>query len=410
MRALLEYLAWFAGRDAEMPGLVERWCAFRTGSFDRASLRAFADTLVSDFSLLQAEFKRHDLPPWQTWDEDGKPIAMELGPALVWRKHPEAEIQVLLAIHTDVVYAEHEKTAADLKIFRDGEWLVAPGAADAKGGIALVREALLCLEASPFAGRLGWTLVLNPDEEIGSPGSGGLLKSLAAHGDFALLFEPCLPDGSLVGERKGSGNFLLRMTGRAAHAGREPEKGRNAIHALTASLQRIIALQDRSRGLTVNVGRISGGGSVNRVPDQAMAWVNFRIAQASQQAVLSDRLREETERWRTEEGYALHVHGGFTAPPKAFTGATAEVMKQVLACAEALNLDVAVKASGGVCDGNRLAADGLPNVDTLGPCGEGLHGAGERLHLPSLTERAKLTALVLLSAASGLWKPPAKKV
>jgi glutamate carboxypeptidase len=315
-------------------------------------------------------------------------------------------LQVMLVVHTDVVYAESEIDNDSLSIRWEGLWLHAPGAADAKGGIAVIRETLLALEASPWAEKIGWRVILNPDEEIGSPGSSELLRREAAECDFALLFEPSLPDGALVGQRKGSGNFVLHMAGRAAHAGRNPEAGRNAIHALAEVVTALASLAKPEAGLTVNVGSIAGGGSVNRVPDSATAQVNIRVTQVEQQSEVLRYLDELKAKWGKREGFALQWRGGFTAPPKLMADGTETVMRQVLSCAQALGMDLVVRPSGGVCDGNRLAAAGLPNVDTLGPRGEGLHGAGEKLFLPSLVERARLATLVLLTAASGNWRPP----
>lgn len=399
MRDLLPYLEVLTGRQEKTQGDIAAWCGFRTGSFDSDSLNQFAQRLKADFSELGAASERVNLTPVEMRNEEGKPYLCPLGPALVLRKHTEAKRQVLLAIHTDVVYAEGEKTAADIGVRQDGDWLHAPGAADAKGGIAVLREALFALECSPYATQIGWRVVLNPDEEIGSPGSTALLRREAEACQAGFLFEPSLPDGSLVGERKGSGNFTLILRGRAAHAGRNPEAGRNAIHAMAEVVMALCAMHDAKSGLTVNVGRISGGGSVNRVPDMAMASVNVRVRSVEQQNTVRETLQSLEQNLAAREGYALEVHGDFTAPPKPCIGGTAALLRLAQSCGRALDMDLAIRPSGGVCDGNRLAASGLPNVDTLGPVGEGLHGAGEKLYLPSVLQRARLTALMLMQWA-----------
>jgi glutamate carboxypeptidase len=399
MRDLLRHLDVLSGREAKMHHDIAEWCAYRTGSYDVEALNQFATRLTADFSELEAECEIAALPPHSHAHHQSKSLGHSLGPALVWRKRPEAAHQVLLAIHTDVVYSEHEKTSADLVVQREGDWLHAPGSADAKGGIAVLREALVAFEHSPFASDLGWRIVLNPDEEIGSPGSSDLLRREAQGCHAGLLFEPSLPDGSLVGERKGSGNFTMVMRGRAAHAGRNPEAGRNAIHAMAEVVMTLMSLQDAASGLTVNVGQIAGGGSVNRVPDLATIQVNFRVRDGGQQEKIQDALRALGETFTKREGYQLEILGGFTAPPKPCLGGTAHLLQCAQLCGQALGLDLAIKPSGGVCDGNRLAAAGLPNVDTLGPTGDGLHGAGERLFLPSVLQRARLTALILMHLA-----------
>jgi glutamate carboxypeptidase len=399
MLDLLRHLPDFRAREVPVLERLQAWCSFRTGSFDVAALEALAKVLQRDFSDLGATFRQESLEPVLRLDGSGRQEFRDLGPCLFWEKHPSAARQILLAIHTDVVYADSEKTAEDLRWVRDGEWLHAAGCADAKGGIAIIHEALLALEQSPLAGQLGWKIILNPDEEIGSPGSSEGLQRAAKKCHMGLLFEPSLPDGALVGARKGSGNFTVAVHGKAAHAGRNPQEGRNAIVALATWLGEWAELPVRFPGMTVNVGRIQGGGSVNRVPDFAMAEINVRVETDGQVEGFAGWRKQQEERWSQREGYRCEWFGGFSAPPKPWEGATRKWMQCVQECGHLLGMDLKVKSSGGVCDGNRLAAAGLPNVDTLGPVGDGLHGAGEKMLLPSLFQRMRLTCLILMRLA-----------
>ena len=148
--------------------------------------------------------------------------------------------------------------------------------------------ALKALEASPLAGKIGWEVLLNADEEIGSPGSIGVIKQIAARCDLGLLYEPALPDGTLVSWRKGSGNFSFVVRGKAAHAGREFEKGRNAIVAASRLIDEIANLNTDPE-VTYNAGRISGGGPLNVVPDLAIGRVNVRVKTVEQQAEIAAR-------------------------------------------------------------------------------------------------------------------------
>ena len=228
----------------------------------------------------------------------------------------------------------------------------------------------------------------------------------AKRNHLGLLFEPALPDGSLVGERKGSGNFAVVVRGRSAHAGRNPQDGRSAI---VAAAQIIQALSDLPRqpggaGLTLNVGQVEGGGALNMVPDLAIARFNVRIpAGGVSQGTVHEHLDRVIAGFN-RDGIVVELHGGITSPPTppASPGSpTALLRQQIAACGKELGLDLNFRPTGGTCDGNRLAAAGLPCVDSLGARGDAIHSPEEFLWLDSLAERAKLTALLLMKLASG---------
>ena len=151
-----------------------------------------------------------------------------------------------------------------------------PGVADMKGGLLVMLTALQALELSPNATNLGWEVLINADEEIGSIGSAPLLHDSALRNHLGLIYEPSMPDGTLAGARKGSGNFSLLIRGKAAHAGREHHLGRNAIAALATAMTALDNLNQHSDNITVNLGRIVGGGAVNVVPDLAICHFNVR--------------------------------------------------------------------------------------------------------------------------------------
>jgi glutamate carboxypeptidase len=279
--------------------------------------------------------------------------------------------------------------------------LKGPGVMDAKGGIVIMLKALEALERSPFKDQLGWTVLINPDEEIGSPGSRDLLQQLARQSHLGLVFEPCLPNGDLVGERKGSANFTLVIRGKAAHAGRDIHLGRNAIEVMAECILKIRALQSQRPGLTVNIGIVEGGRALNVVPDIAIARFNIRIEKQEDEAHVWVGLKSILKEFEKKDGIFLELHGGFFSPPKMIEGKTRVLFEEVKKCANELGLKLDWQPSGGVCDGNRLAAAGLPNVDTLGPRGGGMHSSHEYLDVNSLTERTKLAALVLMKFATG---------
>jgi len=254
---------------------------------------------------------------------------------------------------------------------------------------------------SPHKDQLGWEVLINADEEIGSFGSRHYLVDSAKKADIGLVYEPSLPDGTLAGPRKGSGNFTLVITGRAAHAGREHHLGRNAIAALSRAVIAIDALTGGRPELTVNIGRIDGGGALNVVPDLAICRFNVRIKETEDQTWLLSAIENIVERANSEEGYTAKLHGGFSRPPKPMTPSLQHLFDLLQACGSELNIPIHYKPTGGCCDGNNLAAAGLPNIDTLGVRGANIHSDKEFIITDSLTERAKLSALILHKLASG---------
>jgi glutamate carboxypeptidase len=396
---LSDQLRWLDTQHARLCGLVTQWAEINSGSHHLEGLHRCTQAVARPFAGLGGEMRWIDLAAHSVVDDAGRLVQHPLGQALRITMRPEAERRVLLAIHVDTVYGADDPFQQVVQL--DPNTVRGPGVVDAKGGLAIMLAALEAFERSSVASRIGWTVLINPDEELGSPGSGHLFESLAKDHAMGLLFEPALPDGSLVGARKGSGSFTAVMNGRAAHAGRDPHLGRNAIHALAEFVVRLNDLNAPGAGVTVNVGRIEGGGAVNVVPDRALCRFNVRVVSAADQRNVEARLVALANEFDAREGYRLTIHGAFTAPPKPLNGPTLQVLDHVARCGRELGLDLRWRDSGGTCDGNRLAAAGLPNVDSLGPRGGALHSPNEFLLLDSLTERAKLTALLLMKLAAG---------
>ncbi|MEL7087501.1 MAG: M20/M25/M40 family metallo-hydrolase, partial [Planctomycetota bacterium] len=243
--------------------------------------------------------------------------------------------------------------------------------------------------------RPGWEVVLNPDEEVGSPSSTGLLHEAAGRADVGLVFEPTLPDGTLIHARKGSGNFTVVVRGRAAHAGRDIQSGRNAVHALSRLFVALEKLNASERGVTLNLGKVSGGGPSNIVPELAVGWFNVRAAEADGMSGVRRGIERAVAATHRLDGIAAELHGRVTSPPKPLDPRTQTLLDRVFDAGSSLGLTMQSASSGGVCDGNKLAAAGLPTIDTLGPRGGHIHSDREYLLLDSLVERARLTLLLL---------------
>ena len=392
-------LATLDGARAAMLARVLDWSAQNSGSRNLPGLAVVADRLAAAFAPLGANIALRDAAPVTAIDATGVEVPLAHGRNLHIVCRPDAPLRVLLTGHMDTVFAVDHQFQACRWI--DADTLNGPGTADMKAGIAVMLAALTAFEASPFAGQLGWEVIINSDEEVSSSGSAALLDEAARRCHLGLTYEPALPDGTLAGARKGSGNFSAAVTGRAAHAGREPEKGRNAILAAADLALRLKALT--ADDLSVNPAKIDGGGPNNIVPDSAVLRWNMRpstlAAQARAEAAIAALIAEITA---THE-VSIHVHGRFARPPKPLDANQQRLFDLVKDCGAAIGLPIGWRDTGGVCDGNNLAATGLAVVDTLGPRGGSIHSADEFLCVDSLEERAKLSALILMRVAQAGW-------
>lgn len=382
--------------DAPMLAQVERWAAINSGTTNLAGLKLIASELADAFSGLPGTVSLIDPDPVETIDVKGNVNSIQRGQNLRVIVRPEAPLRVLLTGHMDTVFAaDHPFQAA---CWREEGVLNGPGTADMKGGIAVMLAALKAVEASKLAPQLGYDVLLNSDEETGSHGSSRIIAELARNKAVALTYEPALPDGTLAGARPGSGNFSITVHGTAAHAGRNPEEGRNALLAAADLSLRLAAL--RHDGLKVNPARIDGGGPNNIVPDLAILRVNMRPATPDARDASLPSLQQIIAQIEAEHGVHIHVHGGFNRPPKPLDDRTKKLFHLVQHCGQDLGLDISWRPTGGVCDGNNIAACGVPVVDTMGPRGGAIHSDEEFLIVDSLAERAQLSALTLMRLAA----------
>jgi len=370
-----------------------------SGSYHAAGVNRVAARVEELFAPLGAAAERLSLPPHRVTSDRGEAVEHAVGRAVRLRQRPDAPLKIFLAGHMDTVFgAQHPFQSARIV---DDDTLNGPGVADLKGGLLVMLLALSALERSPWKERIGWEVLFNPDEEIGSEGSAPLFKEAAQRSALGLVFEPSFPDGNLAGARKGSGNFDVIVRGRAAHAGRDPQLGRNAIRAAADCVNALDALNGRREGLTLNVGYVHGGGATNIVPDLCVLKFNVRTAIPDDERWLQQELDGILAAAQKREGIRLDVRGHFTRGPKVMTPAIERLAGMIGDCGRALGLKLEFRPTGGCCDGNNLAAAGLPNIDNLGVVGGEIHSDREFMRLSSLGERAQLSALLLMRLASG---------
>jgi glutamate carboxypeptidase len=382
----------------DMLDQVLAWSAINSGSRNLGGLERMADVLVDAFAALPGILRLDNPAPVEAVDAAGRTARIEHGRHLHLTVRPTAPMQLLLTGHMDTVYAADHP-------FQETRWLEdgvlnGPGVADMKGGLSVMLAALKAVEASPDADGLGYEVVINSDEEVGSPASAALLASAAQGKRAALIYEPAaLPDGTLAGARPGSGNFAFVVRGRSAHAGRNPEDGRNALTAAADLALRLEAL--RRDGLSVNPSRIEGGGPSNVVPDLAILRVNLRPRTPEMEDEAKAAIAVALAGVAAERDVRIESSGGFGRPPKPLTPTAEKLFGLVRQAGADLGQQIGWQPSGGVCDGNNIAACGVPVVDTMGVRGGKIHSPEEYLIVDSLTERAALSALIILRLAEG---------
>ena len=392
-RAVLERAA-----GEPMLDQVQAWAAVNSGSRNLAGLAEMARIYADAFAALPGELRLLDPAPVDAMEADGSLRPLAHGQNLHLKVRPEAPVQLLFTGHMDTVYAADHPFQA-LRWIEEGV-LNGPGVADMKGGIAVMLAALKTVEASEDAAGLGYEVVINSDEEVGSPGSAALIAEAARGKRAALTYEPAaLPDGTLAGARPGSGNFSIFIEGRSAHAGRNPEDGRNAVVAAADLTLRLAAA--RRPGLSVNPARIDGGSPNNVVPDRAVLRVNMRPRTLGDQESGRAALDAAVAAVAAAHEVRIHVHGSFGRPPKPLDDEALKLFELVRRCGADIGQDIGWRDSGGVCDGNNIAACGVPVVDTMGVRGGAIHSSDEYLIADSLAERAQLSALTILRLASG---------
>lgn len=382
-------------RAQPMLAWTRAWAEVNSGTFNLPGLATVADLLSEAFGALPGDLRLVEPGPAERVTPAGKVEPIAHGRHLHLAVRPDAPVQMLFTGHMDTVYpADHPFQAlTDLPNGR----LNGPGVADMKGGLAVLLAALKAVEASPAAARLGYEVVINSDEETGSFSSTPLIQKAARGKVAGLTYEPALPDGTLAGARGGTGNFSLVVRGRSAHAGRNPEEGRNAIVAASDLALRLS--RAAATGLTVNPARIEGGGPNNVVPDLAILRVNFRPAGADAIAHAQAALDHAAAAVALDHDLTIEVHGSFNRPPKPLDAGAERLFALAKDAGADLGIPVAWRATGGVCDGNTVAACGVPVIDTMGARGGAIHSAEEFLIPDSLPERAALSALTILRIA-----------
>jgi glutamate carboxypeptidase len=323
--------------------------------------------------------------------------AVAYGDVVVARRRGTGRGRILLFAHLDTVFPEG--TAAARPYREEDGRAYGPGVCDDKGGV------LAGLHAAQVLVESGWSdfgeivIALTPDEEVGSPASGAILTALARGMDAALCLECARENGDLVSARKGVADVRIELRGRAAHAGVEPERGRNAAVEAAHLLLDLQAMNGARAGLTVNIGALSAGDRPNVVPAAALLSGEVR---ATTLADLEWALSAIEARAASTvvEGVSAVAERRAVCPPLE-PAATAELLAAAAAVGDELGIAIAGAATGGVSDANFVVAAGTPVLDGLGPIGGDDHAESEWLDLASVADRVALLAGIVVRVATG---------
>jgi glutamate carboxypeptidase len=342
--------------------------------------------LVAD--LCEGRFRSHGWKVERTRHvpTDGEP---QLGDLVVGRLEGVGGPRVLMVGHTDTVF--DPGTAAERPFRINGERAMGPGVSDMKGGLLTGFFATEVLLEAGFDGFGRITFVCNPDEEIGSPFSRAHIQELAKDADVAFVLEGARENGDIVSARKGVSDYLIEVSGRAAHAGVEPERGRSAILEAAHKTITLQALNGRWPGVTVNVGVVRGGTRTNVVPASCAIEVDVRSPREDTLQAAEAEIERIAAEHTVEDVSVSVTRGGWHRPMEKKEGG-AKLAAIAIQVAAELGFELKDAATGGASDANTISAAGVPTLDGLGPIGGDDHAPKEWLDLTSVVPRVSLLA------------------
>lgn len=371
-------------RQAEVETFIRALVETESPSGDEAGSRAVVDLIAEAARGIEcvSEIKRVDLPAF--------------GQHLVIQAFAEkrSEGQILVVGHTDTVHARGSVAARPWR--HDAGKIYGPGIFDMKANCGLIIEVLRAMTELKIAPRCGITVALTCDEEVGSFSGWPLLEQTAKSADtrYAFVMEPPAPDGRVKTGRKGTGIFAMKVEGKAAHAGLEPEKGASAILELARQTERLHALNTAGSGITVNVGVVRGGTRSNVVAAEAEAEIDVRFSTEAESREIERLLGNVTP---IDERTRVFVSGGINRPPLERTPAVIELFEKARAISAQVDFELGEAQVGGASDGNFLAALGIPVLDGLGISGDGAHAVHEHIDAEDIARRGALIGGLLVS-------------
>lgn len=372
-------LAYFYERRDQIVATIRELVEIESPSDNKAAVDRVAEAIAESFSRLGGEVRFH------REKKCGSHLQVNFG--------GKPAKPLLLLGHYDTVYPLGTLATMPCRVKHNK--LTGPGVLDMKSGIALMLHALAALQEWSGGERGGEllrpvTVFLVSDEEVGSESSRAITEALAKKAAAVLVLEPSFGfEGAVKTARKGVGEYMVKVTGKASHAGLDFQKGVNAILELARQIEEVSSFTDLKKGLTVNVGIVSGGSRTNVVPAEATAQVDVRIARLKDAAGIDKKMRSLRPFNRKCK---LEITGGINRPPMERTAGVAALYEKAVAIARDLGWKLDEAAVGGGSDGNFTAGLGIPTLDGLGGVGDGAHAPHEHILIPELPRRAALVA------------------
>jgi glutamate carboxypeptidase len=388
-----------SGEDAAK-WLGEQGKAMETALAELVAINSFTENVEGGNrvgEILSELFSIDGLEPTLVPSATGK-YASHLVVSSTWTNRGEAPIA--LVGHLDTVFPPG--TFEGFR--RDGDLARGPGVLDMKGGLVVVLWALRALSAAGALTSLpGLRVVVVADEEVGSPEGRSIIQSSIEGAQGALVFEAGRKGDLIITRRKGTGALNIVAHGKAGHAGNAHKESVNALWALAKIIDRMQRLTDYGRGVTVNVGKVTGGTSKNTVPDLAEAFVDFRYETSAEGEALVEAVRRAAAECAAEvPGSRIEVHGGIGRPPLERSEASARLTEAYGACARQSGLGAGEAGLiGGGSDASTSSAMGIASIDGLGPRGIGFHTHDEQIEIATLVQKAQALARFLASVRSG---------
>lgn len=313
----------------------------------------------------------------------------EFGNNMIIQHKNAIDPKIILVAHMDTVFPEG--TVAKRPFYIEGSRAYGPGVVDMKSSQVELIYAIKALQTIRSKSIENIQIILNGDEEIGSKTSRPLIEKHSVGKEYALIMEPARKDGSLVTARRGGGRYEIIVKGKAAHSGIEPEKGRSAIEELAYKIIQLHSLNNHEKGISVNVGLIEGGSSVNTVSASAVAHVDIRISEMEQAAYLEKKIKEICSKTEVS-GTKIQLEGAISRPPMVLNNQSEELLHIIQDVGKEIGLKVKDTATGGGGDASFTSATGVATVDGLGPVGGDAHSESEYLEIDTLPERTLLLA------------------
>lgn len=365
--------------EKEMLGLIETLVNIDSGSYDKAGIDQVGNILIEKYKSIDFVVERHK--------------NKNHGDNLVLQHKDAVDPKILILAHMDTVFPKG--TAAERPFSIKNGRAYGPGVVDMQSSLASLFYALKSLHKNDLPAYKNVQVILNSDEEIGSPTSRKLIEKNSEGKKYALVMESGRSNGAIVSARRGGGGYTLSVKGKAAHSGVAPEDGISAIEELAHKIIKLEQLNDHKNGIAINVGKISGGAATNMIPHEATAEIDVRISKNEQGPIIDQKIKDICATTDVP-GTKLELSGGINRPPLELNEKNKQLLKTIKEVGQSIGLTIEDVHTGGGSDASFPSALGVATIDGLGPVGGELHNENEYMVIETLTERCNLLAHVIV--------------